>query len=178
MSIGDAVLRKDEFYILNNVYNASIGRASSFSDVYLKKVQNDRLLYQKLEDDGLIDRQSGVLTRIGLQALEPYKVDNAVILAAGSATRFIPLSLEQPKGLYEVKGERLIDRQIEQLHEAGIHDIIVVLGYKKEQFQYLEEKYNVKLIFNPKYNVRNNVESLYCAKEELKNTYICVIESF
>lgn len=171
-------MNKDEFYILNNMYNASIGRASSFSDVYLKKVQNDELLYQKLKDTGLIDRKSGELTQAGLDALKPYKVNNAVILAAGSATRFIPLSLEQPKGLYEVKGERLIDRQIEQLHEAGIHDITVVLGYKKEQFQYLEEKYNAKLIFNPKYNIRNNIESLYCGKEELKNTYICVCDSY
>ena len=178
MNLGDAVLRKDEFYILNNIYNASIGRASSFSDVYLKKVQNDGRLYQKLENEGLIDKQSGVLTQDGLEALRPYKVDNAVILAAGSATRFIPLSLEQPKGLYEVKGERLIDRQIEQLHEAGINDITVVLGYKKEQFQYLKEKYNAKLIFNPKYNVRNNIESLYCARNELKNTYICVCDSY
>ena len=171
-------MRKDEFYILNNVYNASIGRAPSFSDVYLKKVQNNRLLYQKLENEGLLDKKSGLLTEAGLDALKPYKVDNAVILAAGSATRFIPLSLEQPKGLYEVKGERLIDRQIEQLYEAGIRDITVVLGYKKEQFQYLEEKYNAKLVFNPKYNIRNNIESLYCAKEDLKNTYICVCDSY
>ena len=43
------------------------------------------------------------------------KVRHAVILAAGAATRFVPLSLEQPKGLFEVNGQRLIDRQIEQL---------------------------------------------------------------
>ena len=43
------------------------------------------------------------------------KVRNAVILAAGAATRFVPLSLEQPKGLYEVNGVRLIDRQFNQL---------------------------------------------------------------
>ena len=48
------------------------------------------------------------------------KVRHAVILAAGAATRFVPLSLEQPKGLYEVNGKRLIDRQIEQLQEAGV----------------------------------------------------------
>ena len=66
------------------------------------------------------------------------KVRNAVILAAGAATRFVPLSLEQPKGLYEVNGRRLIDRQIEQLLEAGITDITLVLGYKKEMFYYLK----------------------------------------
>ena len=80
------------------------------------------------------------------------KVRHAVILAAGAATRFVPLSLEQPKGLYTVNGQALIDRQIEQLLEAGIKDITVVLGYKKEMFAYLAPKYGVRLIDNPEYN--------------------------
>ena len=46
------------------------------------------------------------------------------------ATRFIPLSLEQPKALYEVRGERLIERQIQQLQEAGIKDITIVITFK------------------------------------------------
>ena len=48
---------------------------------------------------------------------------NAVIMAAGTSSRFVPLCLERPKGLLEVKGEVLIERQIRQLHEAGITDI-------------------------------------------------------
>ena len=54
------------------------------------------------------------------------KVDNAIILAAGMSSRFVPLSYEIPKGLLVVKGERLIERQIRQLKEAGIDDITVV----------------------------------------------------
>ena len=61
-----------------------------------------------------------------------YCVDNAVIMAAGTASRFAPLSFEKPKALIEVKGEVLIERQIRQLKEAGISEIIVVVGYKKE----------------------------------------------
>lgn len=57
-----------------------------------------------------------------------------MILAAGASTRFIPLSLEQPKGLFEVKGEKLIERQIQQLQDAGIKNITIVLGYKKKCF--------------------------------------------
>jgi len=48
-------------------------------------------------------------------------------MAAGTASRFVPLSQEHPKGLLEVKGEILIERQIRQLHEAGITDISVVV---------------------------------------------------
>ena len=65
---------------------------------------------------------------------------NAIILAAGTASRFVPLSAEFPKGLLEVKGEILIERQIRQLREAGVRDITLVLGYKAEMFSYLEGK--------------------------------------
>lgn len=105
-------------------------------------------------------------------------VRNAVILAAGAATRFIPLSLEQPKGLYEVNGERLIDRQIEQLLEAGITDITLVLGYKKEKFYYLKEKYGVRFIVNPSFNVKNNIESLRLAKGIMGDTYVCSSDDY
>ena len=43
-----------------------------------------------------------------------YKVDNAIIMAAGTASRFAPLSFEKPKALIEVRGEVLIERQIKQ----------------------------------------------------------------
>ena len=61
-----------------------------------------------------------------------HQVDNAIIMAAGVSSRFVPLSYEKPKALIEVKGEILIERQIKQLKEAGIPEIVVVTGYKKE----------------------------------------------
>ena len=64
------------------------------------------------------------------------KVDNAIIMAAGTASRFAPLSFEKPKALIEVRGEVLIERQIRQLRDAGIHEIVIVTGYKAEQFEY------------------------------------------
>ena len=48
---------------------------------------------------------------------------NAVILAAGKSNRFAPFTYEKPKGLFVVKGERLIERQIKQLKEAGVNEI-------------------------------------------------------
>lgn len=107
-----------------------------------------------------------------------YKVDNAIILAAGTASRFAPLSYEMPKALIPVKGEVLIERQIRQLQEAGIHEIIVVVGYKKEQFSYLQEKYGVILVENNDYLSRNNNASIYAVKDYLKNTYICSSDNY
>lgn len=129
-----------------------------------------------LEENGYVGGKG--ITEAGLKALKPYKVDNAVIMAAGMSSRFVPLSLEMPKGLLTVKGEVLIERQIEQLKAAGIDDIVVVLGYKKEAFFYLEKKYGVKILINPAYNTKNNTYTLYLAKDYLKNTYICSSDNY
>ena len=106
------------------------------------------------------------------------KVYNAIILAAGTASRFAPLSYEIPKGLVEVKGEILIERQIKQLKEAGIPAIIIVTGYKSQSFAYLKDKYNVVLVHNPDYLTRNNHSSIYAVRDYLKNSYICSSDNY
>ena len=84
----------------------------------------------ELKNKDLINGNNAI-TNAGLVELEPYKVNNAVILAAGMSTRFAPLSYEKPKGLLNVKDEILIERQIKQLHSVGIKDITLVVGYMK-----------------------------------------------
>lgn len=119
------------------------------------------------------------ITECGLSALLPYKVDNAVIMAAGMGTHSIPLSLEKPKGLFTVRNEVLIEREIEQLQEAGIQNIIIVLGYKKEAFFYLEHKYSgITFIINPEYYAKNNTHTLYLARDYIKNSYICSSDNY
>ncbi len=122
--------------------------------------------------------EDGRVTARGMRELRPYKVDNAIILAAGMSSRFVPLSYEKPKGLLTVRGEVLIERQIEQLLAAGINEIVVVVGYKKELFFYLEEKYGVQIVVNPEYSTRNDHSSLMYAREMLGNTYICVSDNY
>ncbi|MBQ3366857.1 MAG: NTP transferase domain-containing protein [Acidaminococcaceae bacterium] len=106
------------------------------------------------------------------------KVDNAIIMAAGTSSRFAPLSYEKPKSLIEVKGEVLLERQIRQLQEAGVPEIFIVTGYKAEQFVYLKEKFGVQLINNPDYLTRNNNGSIWCARNILHNTYICSSDNY
>lgn len=112
------------------------------------------------------------LTAKGSDYLEGYRVDNAIIIAAGFGSRFVPLTYETPKGLLEVFGERMIERQIKQLHEVGITDITIMVGYLKEKFDYLIDKYNVKLIYNPEYATKNTLATLWHARHLFKNTYI------
>lgn len=102
-----------------------------------------------------------------------YKVERAIIMAAGFGSRMSPLTLETPKPLVKVNGTRMIDTVIRGLHENGIYEIYVVVGYLKEQFYDLEEEYEgLKVIENPYYDTCNNISSLYVAREHLNNTII------
>lgn len=114
----------------------------------------------------------------GMESLEPYKVKNAIIMAAGMSSRFAPLSYEKPKGLLRVKGDVLIEREILQLQEAGIRDITIVVGYRKEKFFYLEEKYGIKIVVNEDYYRYNNTSTLIRVLDQLSNTYICSSDNY
>lgn len=104
---------------------------------------------------------------------------NAIILAAGKSNRLAPLTYERPKGLFIVRDEVLIERQIDQLIEAGIKDIYVVIGYMKEKFFYLEQKYDeVTLLVNNKFGKFGNIYSLYVAREYLANSFICCSDHY
>lgn len=116
--------------------------------------------------------KDGKLTQKGKNLLKEHKIDNAVILAAGMSTRFVPLNFEKPKSLLLVKGEVLIERQIVQLREVGIKEIIIVVGYLAEQFEYLIKKYGVLLINTNEFKSRNNHASIYAARKYLKNTIV------
>lgn len=85
------------------------------------------------------------ITDAGLEATEPYRVNNAVIMVASLSERFAPISYEHSKGTLRVRGETLIECQIRQLHEAGITDVAVVVGCKKEYFFHLAEQFGATI---------------------------------
>lgn len=97
---------------------------------------------------------------------------NAVILAAGFGMRMVPINTTAPKGLLEIHGEPLVERLIRQLHEAGIRDITMVVGFMKEQYEYLIDEYGVELLVSGDYARKNNLHSLSLAASRLGNTYV------
>jgi len=130
-------------------------------------------LLSEAKSAGLLNEEA-TLTPAGQKYLEPFRVDGAVILAAGFGSRFVPLTYERPKGLLKVNGERMIERQIRQLREVGITDITLVVGYLKEAFEYLIDLYGVKLLYNPDFSTMNNISSVYHAASlfEGRNMYL------
>lgn len=170
------MLSKNQFEVLNALRrepSASQRDVAASSGLSLGTVNST---LKSLQEEGLAE--GGKPTPAGMEALAPYKVDNAVILAAGLSSRFAPISYEKPKGVLRVRGEILIERQIEQLREAGITDITVVVGYKKEYFFYLRKKYGVTLVNNDEYASRNNNGSLWRVRGRLGNTYVCSSDDY
>lgn len=97
---------------------------------------------------------------------------NAIILAAGFGMRMVPINTEIPKGLLEVYGEPLVERIIKQLHEVGITSIYIVVGFMKEQYEYLIDEYGVELIVNTEYAQKNNLHTLKYVEQYISNSYI------
>ena len=97
----------------------------------------------------------------------------AIIVAAGEGKRMRPVTLETPKPLVKVHGTRLLDTSIRALKDNGIEEIIIVAGYKKEQF---EEAYGedpmITIIENPHYLEGNNITSLYEARAYLPGAFV------
>ena len=163
-------ITKGQFDILTYVNEKSDITYKELSVALFRTEEDIIREYAQLLEQGFITEEG--ITKKGIDLLKSHKIDNAIILAAGMSTRFVPFNYEMPKGLLEVKGEVLIERQIKQLREKGIEEIIVVVGHMKDQFEYLKDKYGVILVETNDYTERNNHASVYAARDYLKNTIV------
>lgn len=113
------------------------------------------------------------ITPKGVGALEPYRVKRAVFIAAGFGARLVPITLNTPKPLIHVHGTRIIDTMLDAVVKAEIPEIVIVRGYRSEQFDQLLYKYpQIKFVENPIYNESNNISSAMCVRYLLKNAYV------
>lgn len=74
----------------------------------------------------------------------------AVILAAGEGQRLRPFTVTKPKVMLSVAGKPILQYVVEALAENGIRNIVIVVGYRKEQiFDYLGsgERFGVDIVY-------------------------------
>lgn len=164
-------MNKQEADILMEIQQEQFATQRMLSEItkYSLGIVNKSL--HNLKNQGYIN-EDNKLTDKARRDLNNKSPQNAIILAAGLGMRMVPINMQIPKALIEVKGEILIERIIKHLHETGITEIYVVVGFMKEEFEYLIDEYGVKLIVNDEYSHKNNLHSLYLATSHLKNTYI------
>lgn len=131
---------------------------------------------EMLATAGYIVREGEVLsiTPAGLQALEPYRVKKAVIMAAGFGSRMMPATADRPKPLVKVNGVCILETLLDALVAVGITDITIVRGYKKERFDDLLGKYPfLLLVDNDSYDRTNNISSAMAVLDSIDGCYLC-----
>ena len=153
-------IRKNPKVNQREIANQS-GYSLGFVNRVVKELQEEKWL-----------SSTGELSKKAKTFIKENQPQRAIILAAGFGMRMVPINTEIPKGLMEVKGEVLIERMIRHLHEVGITDIQVVVGFMKERYEYLIDEFQVKLVVNSEYQVKNNLHSLSKVKSSLDKTYI------
>ena len=157
--------------VLKKIYELGKVSQRHLADVLCYSLGKINQSIQFLQNNEYIDSNWN-LTDKSQVLIESYKPKKAIILAAGLGMRMVPINTEVPKALLKVKGQTLIERLICQLHEVGVYDICVVVGFMKEEFEFLIDDYNVSLVCNMEYARKNNMYSLDLVNSNLENTYI------
>ncbi len=91
----------------------------------------------------------------------------AVILAAGEGVRLRPLTQNKPKALIPVANKPIIEHTILSLLEAGIRDIIVVIGYRKEQVMRHLAHLSVPVMIVRQTEQLGTAHALLCARDRI-----------
>ena len=136
-------MNKQESDVLNSVMHSPSANQRILAEISGHSLGVVNRSVRELIKDGYLDRNMCPTAK----AVTEYKQNMprcAVILAAGFGMRMVPLNTEIPKGLLEINKEPLIERTINQLHEVGINEIYVVVGFMKEKYEYLIDKYGCK----------------------------------
>lgn len=164
-------LTKQESDILYNLYQEPFINQRILSETSGHSLGVVNRSLKRLMTRGYLDGHAQ-LTAKSRELFKNCMPTNAIILAAGFGIRMVPINITTPKALLEVNGERLIDRLITQLHEVGVEDITVVVGFMKDSFEYLIDEYGVELAYAPDYASTNNIHSLNVVAGKIGSTYI------
>ena len=106
------------------------------------------------------------------------KVNQCLILAAGSGTRIRTISGGLPKPLVDFRGKPIIEHIIQRAHRAGIERFVIVVGYRSELIRNWFESRSlgipVTLVENPDYHKANGVSALK-ARNELRENFLLLM---
>lgn len=97
----------------------------------------------------------------------------AIIMAAGKGSRLGDLAKGKPKSFAEINGKKLIEYNLALLKKYHVDEIIIVTGYQCEAFEELTAgEENIRLVYNPFYEMVNVLGSFYMGMEALHDDFI------
>lgn len=105
-------------------------------------------------------------------------ISKAIILSAGQGSRLLPLTRDVPKCMIDFNGRTLISWQVAALVANGVTDIVVVTGFRTERVEdhalqlYRETGARIRTLFNPFFQVADNLGTCWIAREEMDRDFI------
>lgn len=168
---GDELMNKQEMDILSSLLVEPFINQRILSELTGHSLGVVNKSIKSLIQSGFLDEEARFTKKAHFE-FKRNSPQNAIILAAGFGMRMVPINMETPKALLEINGETLIERTIKQLHEIGVRNITVVVGFLKDRFEFLIDEYGVELVVNEEYSVKNNLHSLALVVDKISNTYI------
>ncbi|CAB1056226.1 CTP:Inositol-1-phosphate cytidylyltransferase [Olavius sp. associated proteobacterium Delta 1] len=100
----------------------------------------------------------------------------AVILSAGQGKRLLPLTADSPKCILPIRGQTLIEWQIDELAKCGIEQATVVLGYRADKVERILRsrygKHRVQTVYNAAYAVSDNLVSCWVAHDAMTEDFV------
>lgn len=102
----------------------------------------------------------------------------AIILAAGRGSRLLPLTTDMPKCLLPIGLTSVLGMQLDTLYAAGIKRVTVVTGFNahlvNEELSRRAIGPKVKTLFNPFYQVADNLASCWMARKSMKTDFLLI----
>ncbi len=127
-----------------------------------KRIPTVREVFRIAGNDELAEAEARYLPQNGTD----YR---AIVLAASRGAALGSLTDDKPKCMIDVRGQPILRRQVGMLNAAGVRDVTVVRGYKKDAI----DLPSIETIDNDDYANTGELHSLDCARDALNGA--CLI---
>ena len=112
---------------------------------------------------------------------KPYpqkRITTALLLAAGTGSRLLPLTKKSPKCLTLVNETSILERLIKSLNQNGFKRLVVVTGHLEDCIRtFLETRagnLTIEYVFSPLYKTTNNIYSLWMARNIINEPFLLI----
>ncbi|MBN2556900.1 MAG: phosphocholine cytidylyltransferase family protein [Anaerolineales bacterium] len=104
------------------------------------------------------------------------RVTTALLLAAGTGSRLLPLTKSAPKCMTMVNGKSILKRQVSVLNQQGFKRLVIVTGHLEDRIRnFLGKKaggIKIEYVFSPRYKTTNNIYSLWMARNVIQEPFL------
>jgi choline kinase len=101
-----------------------------------------------------------------------------IILSAGRGSRLLPLTTDLPKCLLPIGLTTVLGTQLDTLAKLGLKKVTVVTGFNahlvKNEIASRSQGPKVKTLFNPFFQVADNLASCWMARKHMKSDFLLI----